>query len=234
MKKSLVTMGVLGIAIIATAQTEVLRIELNDGKIQTINVNDIKEMTFDISDEVSELNGHEAVDLGLSVRWAACNVGADTPTVFGGYYAWGETEEKMEYTRGNYTDINPGRKDMSICGTQWDAAYVKWGGSWRMPTYDELEELVEICSWKWTTTDGINGYQVTGPNGKSIFLPAGGRKCDDPGYGGLSYDNDNCYYRVGSHQGGYTYFINASSGYIDIDRDSDYRTLGFSIRAVTK
>lgn len=234
MKKSLVTMGVLGIAIIATAQTEVLRIELNDGKIQSINVNDIKEMTFDISDEVSELNGHEAVDLGLSVRWAACNVGADTPTGFGGYYAWGETEEKMEYTRGNYTDINPSRKDMSICGTQWDAAYVKWGGSWRMPTYDELEELVEICSWKWTTTDGINGYQVTGPNGKSIFLPAGGRKCDDPGYGGLSYDNDNCYYRVGSHQGGYTYFINASSGYIDINRDSDYRTLGFSIRAVTK
>lgn len=122
---------------------------------------------------------------------------------------------------------------MNLCGTDKDVAHVKWGGSWRMPTYAELNELVDHCDWRWTNIDGVNGYQVTGPNGNSIFMPASGRKCDDTGYGGLSYCNDNGYYRIGDHIGKYTYFINFSSGDVDIDRDDDYRTLGFSVRAVT-
>ncbi len=219
---------------VANAETEVMKIEMNDGSMQIVDIAKIKEITFDVkNDDGGDLQGHEAVDLGLSVKWATCNVGATTPADFGGYYAWGETEEKEAYTRENYIDPNPNHVDMNLCGTDKDVAHVKWGGSWRMPTYSELNELVDHCDWRWTNIDGVNGYQVTGPNGNSIFMPASGRKCDDPGYGGLSYCNDNGYYRIGDHIGKYTYFINFSSGDVDIDRDYDYRTLGFSVRAVT-
>ena len=145
--------------------------------------------TLTISGEsCSDANHVHAVDLGLSVKWACCNVGASVPEGYGGYYAWGETEEKSNYTEetyqyardldgdGNYWDdednwINIGS---NISGTQYDAAHVKWGGSWRMPTRDEIKELVNKCSWKWTSLNGVNGQLVTGPNGNSIFLPAAG------------------------------------------------------------
>lgn len=235
MKKYVMMCAVIISAIsVANAETEVMKIEMNDGSMQIVDIAKIKEITFDVkNDDGGDLQGHEAVDLGLSVKWATCNVGATTPADFGGYYAWGETEEKKAYTRENYIDPNPNHVDMNLCGTDKDVAHVKWGGSWRMPTYSELNELVDHCDWRWTNIDGVNGYQVTGPNGNSIFMPASGRKCDDPGYGGLSYCNDNGYYRIGDHIGKYTYFINFSSGDVDIDRDYDYRTLGFSVRAVT-
>lgn len=120
----------------------------------------------------------ESVDLGLSVKWACCNVGASSPEGYGGYYAWGETEEKSDYDRGTYKYYNNNTGYINIgsniSGTQYDVAHVKWGGSWRMPTLDEIEELVNNCSWKWTTQNGVNGQLVTGPNGNSIFLPAAG------------------------------------------------------------
>lgn len=119
----------------------------------------------------------EMIDLGLSVKWASHNVGASSPEGFGGYYAWGETEEKSYYESNTYkyyqngSYVNIGN---NISGTQYDVAHVKWGGSWRMPTLDEIIELVNKCSWKWTTYNGVKGQLVTGPNGNSIFLPAAG------------------------------------------------------------
>ena len=117
--------------------------------------------------------GHEYVDLGLSVKWATCNVGASSPEDYGGYYAWGETEEKEEYNGRDYkTYMNRG---INIAGTEYDVAHVKWGGNWRMPTYAEQDELLEKCKWKWTTVNGVKGYKVTSKkNGNSIFLPAAG------------------------------------------------------------
>ena len=125
------------------------------------------------------VNGYEAVDLGLSVKWACCNVGASSPEGYGGYYAWGETEEKSSYYREDYKFYNSSTGydyyiGSNISGTQYDVAHVKWGGSWRMPTLDEIKELVNNCTWKWTTQNGVNGQLVTGPNGNSIFLPAAG------------------------------------------------------------
>lgn len=126
------------------------------------------------------INGHEYVDLGLpsGLKWASCNVGASSPEGYGGYYAWGETEEKSDYDADTYKwyirytgYVNIGS---NISGTQYDVAHVKWGGSWRMPTLDEIKELVNNCTWKWTTYNGVNGQLVTGPNGNSIFLPAAG------------------------------------------------------------
>lgn len=130
----------------------------------------------------------EMIDLGLSVKWASHNVGASSPEGFGGYYAWGETEEKSDYTWETYkwwSDMNGDGEeeesemvdiDDNISGTQYDVAHVKWGGNWRMPTKDEIQELVDSCSWEMTVYNDVNGYLVTGPSGKSIFLPAAGDK----------------------------------------------------------
>ena len=136
-----------------------------------------------------ELNGHEYVDLGLSVMWATCNVGAESPEEYGGYYAWGETCErdgkdyirekyelriKYTYPEGNWIWVG---KDVgsNIGGTQYDAAAVQWGDGWRMPTRAEMMELISQCVWKEEVQNGIEGVRVESVNGESIFFPYGGR-----------------------------------------------------------
>ena len=111
-------------------------------------------------------NGHEYVELGLSVKWATCNLGANTPSDAGGYYRFGELTPKTS-SSGRYE----GCPAYSISN---DAAYNNWGGSWRLPTASEAEELANNCTWTWTSINGMNGYQVVGKNGNSIFLPAAG------------------------------------------------------------
>lgn len=137
------------------------------------------------------INGHAYVDLGLSVKWATCNVGASKPEDYGDYYAWGETTTKSDYSwetykwcKGTYktitkycTDSYYGTVDNRTTLTSLDdVATVKWGSKWRMPTKEEMEELNEDCTWTWTTQSGVNGMKVTGPNGNSIFLPAAGNR----------------------------------------------------------
>jgi uncharacterized protein (TIGR02145 family) len=123
----------------------------------------------------TESNGHEYVDLGLpsGLKWATCNVGASSPEQYGDYYAWGEIETKGEYSNENSKARGKSIGDISG-NSNYDVARAKWGGNWRMPTMEELEELNSKCTWQWTTQKGINGYKVTGPNGNSIFMPAAG------------------------------------------------------------
>lgn len=119
---------------------------------------------------------HEAVDLGLSVKWATCNVGAKKPEEHGDYYAWGAIK-KLYYDRDTYYKYSMGHKihvTRSKLEASSDVAQVKWGWTWRMPTYYEFYELEEYCEWQWTEMGGIHGYKVTGKNGNSIFLPAAG------------------------------------------------------------
>lgn len=128
-------------------------------------------------------NGHiHAVDLGLSVKWACCNVGADSPEEFGGYYAWGETEEKTFYEEPTYKWLDPSTSEIikyneedgkTTLEPQDDAAHVLLGNGWRMPTKAEIQELMDKCTWVWTSVNGVKGYKVSG-NGNSIFLPAAG------------------------------------------------------------
>ena len=126
------------------------------------------------------ISDHDYVDLGLSVKWATCNVGANAPHEYGDYFAWGETETKTEYTKENCKTIEIKKRlfgDDKIIDKREnfkDAARANWGGTWRMPTEKEMKELVDKCTWQWTTQSGVNGYKVTGPNGNSIFLPAAG------------------------------------------------------------
>ena len=120
------------------------------------------------------INGHEYVDLGLSVKWATCNVGASSPSDYGNYYAWGETSTKSSYTEDNYKYYsNDKYVDIgnNISGTKYDAARANWGGTWRMPTEREFQELIDKCTWTWTLLDDCFGYKITGKNGNSIFLP---------------------------------------------------------------
>lgn len=154
-------------------------------------------------------NNHKYVDLGLSVNWATCNVGASKPEDYGYYYAWGEVETKDSYLWDNYsfrasgdsynnakyskynTDGSRGTVDNKITlDPEDDVAHVKWGGSWRMPTNSELEELIANCSWTWTTLNGVNGYRITskkpGYTDNSIFLPVAGCYSDnDIDYAGI-------------------------------------------------
>ena len=121
------------------------------------------------------INGYEYVDLGLpsGLKWATCNVGASSPEEYGDYYAWGEIETKSEYDESNSKTIGKSMNDISG-NWKYDVARARWGGSWRLPTKKELEELKSNCKWEWTTINGKKGYKVTGPNGNSIFLPAAG------------------------------------------------------------
>ncbi len=126
----------------------------------------------------------EAVDLGLSVKWAICNVGATSPEKYGNYYAWGETKTKENYSWDNYThgtssdlakyNATDGKTTLEASD---DAAAKNWGGTWRMPTDKEWKELINKCTWTWTdnyNSTGVAGYEVKATNGNSIFLPAAG------------------------------------------------------------
>lgn len=119
------------------------------------------------------------VDLGLpsGTMWASFNVGASTPEEYGGYYAWGETEEKDVYNDDTYKYYRYGSYvslGYDFSGTEYDVAHVKWNGRWCMPTREQQMELVENCSYKWITYHGVKGALFTGSNGNRIFLPAAG------------------------------------------------------------
>lgn len=121
-----------------------------------------------------------AVDLGLSVLWANVNVGADISSECGDYFAWGETITKTKYTWDTYgfgTEsalTKYAGADTSVLEADDDAARKNLKGKWRMPTVEEMKELVNQCSWTWSSRSGQNGFLVSGKNGNSIFLPAAG------------------------------------------------------------
>ena len=126
----------------------------------------------------------EYVDLGLSVKWATFNVGATSPEDYGDYFAWGETEPKETYSWATYkwgdgTDANITKYNATdgktILEPADDAAQVHWGGKWRMPTKEEIEELIDNCTWSESIQNGVKGYVVTSKHtGNSIFFPYSG------------------------------------------------------------
>lgn len=112
--------------------------------------------------------GHEWIDLGLSVKWSPYNYGATSATDNGGYYFWGDPTgtASVNYYSAPLT--------YHISGTSYDIVRQKWGGSWRLPTFSEVKELYTKCSWSWTTLNGKTVLKATGPNGNSIyFVPTG-------------------------------------------------------------
>ena len=193
--------------------------------------------------DMGVVNGHAWVDLGLpsGTKWATCNVGATTPEEYGDYFAWGETT-----TKSNYSDSNCPTYGLSISqlrsqgyidgdgnlSPSYDAATANWGGSWRMPTYDELNELRTNCTWTWITQNGVKGHSVQGPSGASIFIPAAGCRGWSSLYDAGSYGYywgstpiqryfDDCHYACRLNFFSDDHYMSA-----------DYRYYGLSVRPV--
>ncbi len=172
-------------------------------------------------------NGYEYVELGLpsGIKWATCNIGATKPEEYGGYYAWGETEEK----------INDGKEDIDSNGNFYDVARVKWGGNWRMPTSDEFQELIDCCTWEWDTVNGVMGRKLTGPNGNSIFLPNAGylgeKSVHDVGYRGYYWSASLAPYCVEAFNLYFAVGIEDNPDRIGIDTME--RTQGLAVRPVS-
>ena len=181
-----------------------------------------------VSTTGNTINGHEYVDLGLSVKWAACNVGASSPEDYGNYYAWGETATKAKYTESNSKTYGKNMGDISG-NPQYDAARANWGGTWRLPTKAEFNELYK-CKWKWTTQGGRNGYRITGLNGNSIFLPAAGWRS-----GSSLYDADtNGRYWNSTSMSDSRVANNFSFGSSFLSTGGYFRLDGFPVRPVSE
>lgn len=169
---------------------QIMIVKTKDNTQNEFNVNSIRKITFRSSLEIpgdstvslscpDEHHPH-SIDLGLpsGTKWACCNVDALTPDEYGGYYAWGETEEKINYDWDSYKygrdwdDCDYIGDD--IAGTEYDVATVKWGDPWRIPSSEMFQELMDNCTCEWTSLNDVNGYLFTGSNGGRIFLPAAG------------------------------------------------------------
>lgn len=238
---------------IAGAQTKLMRIHYNNGSSETKALTNVTKITF----EDQNTGGGDVdpstqmVDMGLSVKWAAWNVGATAPEEYGDYFAYGEVKPKKEYTLLTYQWLYYGyfEEDLdeweyylklgaNITGTNYDAAHVNWGEKWRMPTRAEWEELFNGCSKVWTSVNGVEGARFTSnKTGNSIFIPAGGNVYD----AGYTHQGSNCMLWTPEE---YDFFDN--SGWnnecrnyrVDISSTSngsqgyDYPEVGFPIRPV--
>ena len=151
-----------------------------------------------------QADSYEAVDLGLSVKWASHNLAADSAYETGGYYLYGDPTGTNYYPYFTPPSLN------DISGTQYDIVRQKWGGNWRIPTGDEFDELFSECSWTYTTKGGVNGMLVIGPNGNSIFLPHTGYGMPDDGPVGtvsISSKNNGYYMTSDSYADSYGRFV---------------------------
>jgi hypothetical protein len=233
MKKFLMAVIALMMTISASAQFYIYCSDGNVIKVDSISMVAPKESV------------HEYVDLGLSVKWATCNVGANSPEEYGDYFAWGEVEPKDYYDWSTYkwcngsyytqtkycTNSSYGTVDnKTVLEAADDAATTNWGGSWRMPTKAEQDELRNNCTWEWTTQNGVNGYKVTSKsNGNSIFLPAAGYRDGSDLYGVGSYGLYlSSSLHTGSPRDACDLFFDSSR----VDWNYGYRYSGRSVRPV--
>ena len=217
---------------------------------------------FVVSVFAQDKDQHEYVDLGLSVKWAPCHIGAGKPEDYGDYYAWGELEPKESYTWENYRFRTRGYDEGTVRLSKYtsiyytglydengisiaddktqldledDVAHVRWGGNWRLPTDEEMNELIDSCTWTWTTLNGVKGCRVTsnrsGYTDRSIFLPATGKygfesENKSAGtwghYWSSSVNKDKTSYRAG--------VLAIGSGYASVKET--FRNHGQSIRPV--
>jgi hypothetical protein len=189
------------------------------------------------------------IDLGMpsGTKWACCNVGANLPEEYGDYYAWGEISTKEKYTSENYKWYDITKKDKSgyyhpltkynsdgdygyvdykfKLDAADDVATVKWGKGWRMPTYEEWNELRKKCSWKWVVLDDVCGYRVVSSvNNNSIFLPAAGV--------GGHHDQKGHYWASTINYADCAQSVDFDEGAKRLDYYPGTRTDGYSVRPI--
>ncbi|MCR4774641.1 MAG: hypothetical protein K5854_09830 [Prevotella sp.] len=219
------------------------------GKIHTL------ELIYNVAGSGTE-NGHAWVRMGTSVKWATMNIGANTERGYGDYYAWGETSTKSVYSWENYMCLrdecgtnNDPVKAAGLYGdtgngfsgnATYDVARKKWGGTWRMPTIAQWQELISNCTWTWTTQDGETGYVITSKrNANSIYLRAAGRCVGTNILNRSSGAFRCCYWSSNAYPISQAYFGlclgYGSTGVDNLDDDGNgivYRQQGYSVRAV--
>lgn len=187
------------------------------------------------NDRSGYVNGHMAVDLGLSVRWATCNMGASTPFDYGEYFAWGEIKPKSEYTMENSITYKIKLKNISK-NSQYDVAKAVWGGSWSIPTEKEFNELLSECKWVWS--EDSKGYKVLGKNGNYIFLPTGGLRIGksqtQKGEVGYYWSSSNNINKDANTDAYYFYIKKSDHSNSHVGINSGYRMFGYSIRPISK
>lgn len=260
MKKSILSLLIFTMASMQTVWAQKVLIYKSDDTTVEYETADIDSMVF-VQDEPVTIpsyltcpddNHPHAIDLGLpsGTKWCCCNVGASSPEEYGGYYAWGETWEKdtytwktytyyKEYPNGtgitkyslgiyNYAPSFDGKRELDLND---DAARVRMGAPWRMPSAEQMRELVDNCSRRGVQQNGVNSLLMTGPNGSQISLPLAGRRTDENGIENII---DKGYYWTRSlHLGGDGSAVSprfGSNG--SCDWYGDLRFNGHSIRAV--
>lgn len=248
--KKIFTLAIAALTVAGVgAQERFMRIHMADGTSETIKVAEVAKITFEEEGDAPVNPGdRRLVDMGLSVKWAAWNVGATTPSDYGNFYAYGEIEPKTDYSVETYQWINPDyvegqfydqweqyyKLGATFTGTNYDVAHVKWGDLWRMPTRREWIELIENSTWTWTAIDGVAGCRATSRiNGNSIFFPAAGNMVGTD----HTHDQTGCFYWTSSeyeddptvecrnYRANMDSSNHAADGY-------DYPDVGFSVRAV--
>ena len=188
----------------------------------------------DIYASDGKIGVYEYVDLGLpsGLKWATCNIGANSPEKYGFYLSWGETSPKDEYNTSSTMGVY--LPDISS-NPNYDVAASRWGDTWRMPTKTEMKELIDMCDWESVRKDGVWGAKVTGPNGHCIFIPSAGHA-----YGPSIFFTDyGCYYWCSTpHESSdnlFAYFLSYDLDYGFYDgMDHSERTYGLPIRPVSE
>ncbi|MCH5245675.1 MAG: hypothetical protein J1E84_04365 [Muribaculaceae bacterium] len=253
MMKKLTTLFLLcGALATMNAQTKLMRIHYSDGSSETKQVTNVTKITFEDEGGSDVDPSVQMVDMGLSVKWAAWNVGAKSPEQYGDYFAYGEIKPKTDYTLLNYEWLYYGYLDgedldeweyylklgANISGTNYDAAHVNWGDKWRMPSRAEWQELFNNSTKVWTSVNGVEGARFTSKiNGNSIFIPAAGNKFD----GKETHQGTNCmlwtpeeydfFDPSGWNNECRNYRVDISSTYANTE-GYDYPDIGFTIRPV--
>ena len=195
------------ISYIVSNDEEIMKLRTQKKVIIDIdNVNPKQEQST--SQHISSSEEHYYVDLGLpsGTLWATCNIGAKKPWNYGDYFAWGETVSKMNYEMKTYKHTTHYKRTTITYLTKYctqsdygiivdnitklnyedDAATIKWGKNWCMPTYEQIKELKDNCSWRLTTVEGVNGFEVKANNGNTLFIPLAGFR-----EGKKKYQDDN-------------------------------------------
>ena len=182
-----------------------------------------------------DANHPHLIDLGLpsGTKWSCTNVGASKPEQQGGYFSWGETEEKSNYTSETYRYQNEeelSRLGNDISGTRYDVATVKLGSGYQMPTYAQCKELMTQCTKRWTILNGVKGGMFTGPNGAAVFLPASNVEV----YGGFNYEGAFCVYWSSTKTPSLNlaYYLYYYNGYNNSEDWNDFCETGTCVRPV--
>ena len=170
MKRQNLILMLLAFPIFIWAQTSGGQISRSTKK-PTSSQNPSNRNVVKISNPDGYINGHGYVDLGLpsGTKWATCNVGANSPSQYGDYFAWGEMEPKKEYSYKDTPLYGVAIDDISN-NEKYDVARIKWGNGWSIPTKEQWEELIEYCKFKVMKSNEIKGILFIGKNSKSIFF----------------------------------------------------------------